>query len=119
MFVCTRQGACCASIFTDSVSDRPNESPENHYLPALSCSVLSSLFSHSVYSFLFSPPLLAVCLPLHMLPPSVQLLLCEKKPPSSEETLIILTYAVLVMPRLSLSIQNPLPMPEETLLVHN
>lgn len=29
------------------------------------------------------------------------------------------TYAVLVMPQLSLSIQNPLLMPEETLLVHN
>lgn len=29
------------------------------------------------------------------------------------------TYAVLVMPQLSLSIQNPLLMPEEALLVHN
>lgn len=43
----------------------------------------------------------------------------EREPPSREEALIILTRAVLVMPQLSLSIQNPLPMPEEALLVHN
>lgn len=62
MFVCTHRGACCASIFTASISDKPNESPENCYLPALLfCLVL--LFSHSVFAFLISPPL-AVCLPL-------------------------------------------------------
>lgn len=37
--------------------------------------------------------------------------------PSREEALIIL--AVFVMPQLSLSVQNPLLMPEEALLVHN
>ena len=55
LFVCAHRGACCASIFTASISDKPNESPESRYLPALSCSVLSSLFSHSVFCLLFSP----------------------------------------------------------------
>lgn len=54
VFVCAHRGSCCASIFTANISDKPNESRENRYLPALSCSVLSSLFSHSVCSLLFS-----------------------------------------------------------------
>lgn len=65
MFVCAHQGAYCASIFTARISDKLNESPESHYLPAHSCSVLSSLFSDSVFTFLFSFltfSLLAVCL---------------------------------------------------------
>ena len=51
----------------------------------------------------------------------LQLLLCvcDGEPPSIEEALIILTNAVLVMPQHRLSTQNPLPMPEEALLVHN
>lgn len=49
----------------------------------------------------------------------LKFLLCEGEPPSREEALITLTDAVLVMPQLSLSIQNPLLMPEEALLVHN
>ena len=41
------------------------------------------------------------------------------EPPSREETVIIPTHAVLVMPQLSLSFQNPLPMLEEALLGYN
>lgn len=71
-------GACCASIFTASVSDKPNESPENRYLPALSCSVLSSLFSHSVfYLLVFSLPALPtppLTRPPHCLPKPTLLL---------------------------------------------
>lgn len=44
---------------------------------------------------------------------------CDEEPLSREEALIVLTHAVLVMPQLGLSIQNPLPMPEEALLVQN
>lgn len=56
--VCAHSGACCASRFAARISDKPNESPERRYLPAYSCSVLSSLFFESVFSFLFSflPP---------------------------------------------------------------
>lgn len=76
MFVCAHWGACCASIFTASISDKPNESRENRYLPTLSCSVLSSLFSHSVFLLLvFFPPAsppLAVCLPKPTLPHSLR-----------------------------------------------
>lgn len=65
-FVHAQWDACCASEFTASISEKPNESPENCYLPALSCSVLSSLFSHCVfYLLVFSPltlPSLFVCL---------------------------------------------------------
>lgn len=54
MFACAHRGACCASVFTARISDKLNESPESSYLPAHSCSVLSSLFSDSVFAFLFS-----------------------------------------------------------------
>lgn len=51
LYTCTaapHRGACCASIFTARNSEKPNESPVYSYLPALSCSVLSSLFSPSI-----------------------------------------------------------------------
>lgn len=71
MFVCAYEGACCASIFAARISDKPNESPESCYLLAYSCSVLSSLFSGSVFPFLLSfpllSPLLAVCILIHCL----------------------------------------------------
>lgn len=64
MFVRAHQGAYCASIFTARISDKLNESPESSYLPAHSCSVLSSLFSDSVFCLLvfFSHILPACCL---------------------------------------------------------
>lgn len=43
----------------------------------------------------------------------------EIEAPSRDNALIILTHFVLVMPQLSLSFQNPLPMPEEALLGYN
>lgn len=71
VYVCVCLGACCASIFTARISDKPNESPESCYLLAYSCSVLSSLFSGSLFPFLLSfpllSPLLAVCFLIHCL----------------------------------------------------
>lgn len=57
MFVYAHREACCASTITASISDKPNESPENSYLPAFSCSVLSSLFSLPVFLLLVFSPL--------------------------------------------------------------
>lgn len=46
--------AAPATLAAARISDKPNESPGSCYLLARSCSVLSSLFSDSGFSFVFS-----------------------------------------------------------------
>lgn len=56
--VCAHQGACCASIFAATISDKSNESPESHYLRLL---VFGLVYIVPCFLLGFFPPVLLLC----------------------------------------------------------